>query len=287
MTSSESHKMSDEFNVFISWSGERSKWVADALRDWLPLVLQAAKPWMSATDIEKGSRGLNEVGNKLLGMKVGIVCLTPENLNAPWILYEAGALSKTIDDKTRLCTYLLGGLQFQDVTPPLGMFQATHADKQDTQKLVRTINRAVSADPVREDNLDRLFERMWPDLEHKLTTIPKSEQVAVAKRSPEDMVTEILEIARGEADGRKSVQAQISRLEDILSRAPFANPFVFQNLSALRNLSELAGGTTIEPVFVPKPDRPNPPESDAGANTSGVKLNRSPGAFRRPKSEKK
>jgi len=117
--------MSEEYNVFISWSGERSKWVAEAMRDWLPLVLQTAKPWMSATDIEKGSRGLNEVSGRLQGMKIGIVCLTPENLETPWILYEAGALSKTIDDKTRLCTYLLGGLQFQHVKPPLGMFQAT------------------------------------------------------------------------------------------------------------------------------------------------------------------
>ena len=107
-----------EHNVFISWSGLRSQHVAQALREWLPVVLQTAKPWMSASDIEKGSRGLDEVSSRLQGMKVGIVCLTPENMDAPWILYEAGALSKTIDDKMRLCTYLLGGLQFQDVKAP-------------------------------------------------------------------------------------------------------------------------------------------------------------------------
>ena len=84
--------MSDEYNIFISWSGSRSKWVAEALREWLPRILQSARPWMSAADIEKGSRGLNEVSSGLQGMKVGLVCLTPENLNAPWILYEAGAL---------------------------------------------------------------------------------------------------------------------------------------------------------------------------------------------------
>jgi hypothetical protein len=67
-----------------------------------------------STEIEKGSRGLSEVSGKLSGMKVGIVCLSPENLAAPWILYEAGALSKTIDEKTRLCTYLLPGLQPQE-----------------------------------------------------------------------------------------------------------------------------------------------------------------------------
>jgi hypothetical protein len=72
--------------------------------------------------------GLPELSKALAGTKVGIICLTSENKSAPWVLNEAGALSKTIDDKTRLCIYLLGGLQFQDVEPPLGMFQATNAD---------------------------------------------------------------------------------------------------------------------------------------------------------------
>jgi hypothetical protein len=101
--------MGMEFNVFISWSGDRSKWIAEALREWLPLVVQAAKPWMSSKDIDKGARGLQEISEKLERAKIGIVCLTPENLNVPWVLFEAGALSKTIDDETRLCTLLLGG----------------------------------------------------------------------------------------------------------------------------------------------------------------------------------
>ncbi|MFZ3199858.1 MAG: toll/interleukin-1 receptor domain-containing protein [Candidatus Acidiferrales bacterium] len=205
--------MAEEYNVFISWSGPRSKWVAEAMREWLPVVLQAAKPWMSETDIEKGSRGLTEVSSKLVGMKVGIVCLTSESLNAPWILYEAGALSKTIDDKTRLCTYLLGGLQFQDVEYPLGMFQATNSTKDDTRKLVHTINRSVSENPVTEKNLDQLFDRMWADLEKKIATMPKTESIASTKRPPEEIMTELLELARAEANNRKLLEGKLSEIE--------------------------------------------------------------------------
>jgi hypothetical protein len=64
-----------------------------------------------------------EMAKALDGIKVGITCLTPENLDAPWILYEAGSLAKTVDDSTRLCTYLLGDLKNADIEPPLGQFQ--------------------------------------------------------------------------------------------------------------------------------------------------------------------
>jgi hypothetical protein len=107
--------MADTFNVFISWSGDRSEKMAAALYSWLPMVLQSAKPWMSKEDIEKGSRGLDEIGKALDAMSVGIICLTPENVEKPWILFEAGALSKAMGEKTRVCPYLFGGLRGEEV----------------------------------------------------------------------------------------------------------------------------------------------------------------------------
>jgi hypothetical protein len=196
--------MSEKYNVFISWSGPRSRWIAEALHGWLPLIIQSAKPWMSANDIDKGARGLQEVTEKLQGMKVGITCLTRENLDAPWILYEAGALSKTIDERTRLCTLLLGGLTFTDVPPPLGMFQATKPEKTDIQKLLNTINHAVGEDIVPEANLNRLFERFWPDLDEKLRTMPESDAAASPPRSTGELLAELLELARADANRRKS-----------------------------------------------------------------------------------
>ena len=50
------------YNVFISWSGDRSERVAAALHEWLPMVVGTAAPWMSKEDIEKGSRPLDELG---------------------------------------------------------------------------------------------------------------------------------------------------------------------------------------------------------------------------------
>ena len=170
--------MSGSYNIFISWSGNRSRWVADSLRNWLPLVIQAAQPWMSDTDIGKGARGLDEVARVLSAIQVGICCLTPENLKAPWILYEAGALSKTIGNEARLCTYLAAGLQYHDIEPPLGMFQATKAEKNDTRRMMSAINTAIGERPVPEPHLDAIFEALWPRLEEKLKSLPKAEAAA-------------------------------------------------------------------------------------------------------------
>jgi|HubBroStandDraft_2_1064218.scaffolds.fasta_scaffold12501_3 hypothetical protein len=191
--------MGETNNVFISWSGERSKGAAEALREWLPIVLQAAKPWMSEADIEKGSRGLDEIGRALEAMKVGIICLTPENLAAEWILYEAGALSKTPDAKARVCTYLLASLKPQDVKAPLGMFQWTRANREDTRKLIHTINKHLDATSVPEKGLNALFDKMWPDLEAKLATLPDPPGIVPPTRSTEEMVAEILELNRSMA----------------------------------------------------------------------------------------
>ena len=203
--------MNAGYNVFISWSGVRSLAVGKALRSWLPKVLQVAKPWMSDTEIEKGSRGITEVVRALGGIRVGISCLTPENLDAPWLAFEAGALSKSIDDKTRLCTYLFGDLHFQDVRPPLSMFQATMADKEDTRKLVRSVNRALQDAPIPESDLDELFDAMWPNLERSLLAIPAPDERVEVKRSAEDMLAEILDWARGEPQRRMDLANDITR----------------------------------------------------------------------------
>lgn len=184
-------------NIFISWSGKRSLHAAEALREWLPNVVQAAKPWMSDQDIEKGTRGLTEVGKALEGMKVGIICLTPENLDARWILYEAGALSKAFsDDKTRLCTYLLAGLKPENVKPPLSMFQWTKSEKEDSRKLVQTVNSAISEEPLPPERLDKIFDTWWPELEAKLKKLPTPEKEVDVKRDPSEMISEILELCR-------------------------------------------------------------------------------------------
>ena len=128
--------------VFISWSGERSHVIANGLREWLPRVIQLLKPWISSADIERGTRWRSEVAGRLEESNVGIFCLTPENQSAPWMLFEAGAISKNPSD-TLVRTYLFE-LTPSEVREPPAQFQATLTGKDETKELVHTINRKLA-----------------------------------------------------------------------------------------------------------------------------------------------
>jgi hypothetical protein len=96
---------------------------------------------MSSEDIAKGARWSLDLLRELEDTQIGIVCLTPENLVAPWILFEAGAVGKALD-KSRVCTYL-HGLRPADLEGPLVQFQATVTEENDTLKLLHTVNTAL------------------------------------------------------------------------------------------------------------------------------------------------
>jgi hypothetical protein len=184
--------------VFISWSGDRSKAIASALREWIPGVIQSVKPWMSDVDVGAGKRWGREVSGELAETKFGIICLTRENLTAPWLLFEAGALAKSIDDETFVCPYLIGFEESSDVPGgPLTQFQAKLANEQGTREMMLTVNKAMKGAGISEKQLEAQFKKWWPDLKERLEALPAAPTEEQPRRSPEEMIMEILEVVRG------------------------------------------------------------------------------------------
>ena len=101
--------------VFLSWSGDISHKVAVALRDWLPSVIQSLEPYVSSEDIDKGARWSTDIAKELEKSSYGILCITKDNVDAPWLNFEAGALSKSVE-KSRVSPFLFG-LKRSDVKP--------------------------------------------------------------------------------------------------------------------------------------------------------------------------
>jgi hypothetical protein len=50
--------------VFISWSGNLSRQLGEALRKWLPSALQYVKPYFTPADIDKGARWASEIKSR-------------------------------------------------------------------------------------------------------------------------------------------------------------------------------------------------------------------------------
>ena len=187
-------------DIFISWSGERSRAIAEAIREWLPKIMPSVKPWMSQTDINKGSRWNPDIAQNLDTSKAGIFCLTPSNLTSESILFEAGAISKSVSE-SRVYT-LLAGVEVANLRWPLAQFQATSLFKDDFKKMLCDINKDLirleeSSSP--EDVLEEAFDLWWPKLEAKFAALPPDAATAVSERTQKEILEEILELVRSQA----------------------------------------------------------------------------------------
>lgn len=119
--------------VFISWSGNKSHKVGLIFRDWLPSVIQNLEPYVSSEDIDKGARWSTDIAKELEDSTFGILCVTKENLHAPWLSFEAGALSKTMD-KAFVSPFLFD-IKRSEVNGPILQFQSTIFNKEDIKKI--------------------------------------------------------------------------------------------------------------------------------------------------------
>lgn len=193
--------------VFLSWSGERSKAVAELLDEWIQCVIQAVDPWMSSKDIDRGSLWFSEITDQLQNTSIGIICLTQENKNKPWILFEAGALAKGLSS-SRVCTFLID-LEPTDVGNPLAQFNHTNAQQESLWALMLTLNKSLKERALKEKVLEEVFETYWPKFQTKFDEIIAATPAATVQeqRSENDILIEILSATR-------SLDRRIRLIED-------------------------------------------------------------------------
>lgn len=186
--------------IFLSWSGSKSQKLAIILRDWIPSVIQSVVPYVSSEDIDKGARWSGEIAKELDESTFGILCVTKDNSEEPWILFEAGALSKKME-LSRVCP-LLFDLKRSDIKGPLSQFQSSLFEKEDVRKLMISINSVCGESGISDERLNASFNMWWPNLEdsyNKLKTEFEKNDVIKAsdKAKQEDILEEILNVVRG------------------------------------------------------------------------------------------
>jgi hypothetical protein len=189
--------------VFISWSGERSRAVASILKRWLPDVLQHVDTWMSEHDIDAGIRWSYRLTQVLEECNIGMIVITPENQKAPWLLFEAGALSKSVD-LSRVIPFLVD-MEPSDVEAPLSQFQVVGATGDGIKKLLMSINGASNT-PLPVERIERLVEKWWPDLSKEIDKIEDSDssEKSIPRRSDREVLNELLDLVRSISQTPKS-----------------------------------------------------------------------------------
>jgi hypothetical protein len=186
--------------VFLSWSGDISHKVAMTFRNWLPSVIQSINPYVSSEDIDKGARWSTDIAKELENSTFGILCVTKDNINASWLNFEAGALSKTMDKS--LVSPFLFDIKRSEVDGPILQFQSTIFEKDDIQKLIFSLNKACGQDQLTDERLEKTFNVWYPSLQDELNKIKdiKSEQSGEVEKtvSMKDsmILEEILELTR-------------------------------------------------------------------------------------------
>jgi hypothetical protein len=179
--------------VFISWSAARSRRFAEALREWLPNVVQSVVPIVSSEDIGKGVPWYSEIGTSIGESDVGLVVVTPENRENPWLNFEAGALSMVLADR-RTCPVLID-MKSAQLIGPLANLNATEANSQhDMWRLLQV----MKTDDLPTTVLRHAFDREWEELAKRIADIEAEGQPS-GKPLPaeDDMLAEILRAVRG------------------------------------------------------------------------------------------
>lgn len=172
--------------IFLSWSKDRSRYLASAFKQWIPSVLQYTDVYMSEKDISLGERWSSNISENLSDHDFGLVFITPENINSPWINFEAGALSKNSSSTLIPIIYKSDIMILND--GPLKQFQSQKdINKECILELIKTINSNASKEiKINEDLLVHTFDKWWPDLEDTISRVPELKSGEQIEESPSE-----------------------------------------------------------------------------------------------------
>ena len=145
-------------------------------------------------------------------MQLRLICLTPENIAAPWIHFEAGALSTALN--ARISAVMLG-VNSSDLKGPLTRYQSTVFEREDFFQLFQSINDA-SETPLKQEILTNAFDNAWKKLEVEFNSIIKqyvaSNTVPTEddSSSDSDAIQEILRLLRKLVNDKSEPPTQTS-----------------------------------------------------------------------------
>jgi Pentapeptide repeats (8 copies) len=139
------------------------------------------------------------IGLQLESSQVGIIIVTRDSLFSPWIMFEAGALSKNLG-RARVVPILVD-LEPLEVRGPLEQFQCATFDVSEIRRVLRMLNSELKDVALTEDVLEAAFVMWWPTLDREVAELLRKSKLTrtAATRSDRELLEEILGLSRSVA----------------------------------------------------------------------------------------
>ena len=128
--------------VFLSWSGQYSKQVATLFANWIPCVIQEIEIFMSTEAISAGDRWNDVITDALDDIDFGLLFVTEENKEKPWLLFEAGALAKNVS-RSKVIPIIIDASELELSRSPLFAFQHVGMTKDGVSRVMRSIYKSL------------------------------------------------------------------------------------------------------------------------------------------------
>jgi len=151
--------------VFVSWSGERGRKLAEATSRWLPSVVPGVEPWIS-TEIRKGALWPSELLRSLDAADAAILCVTGEGSSSPWLTFESGMFCSARITERPVACLSLGAPRSAFAATPVGLFPVFGTAVEDLVGLVRHLLGGGGQD------LSARVHASWPRIDDLLRRIP-------------------------------------------------------------------------------------------------------------------
>lgn len=151
--------------IFISWSGKNSKKIAMELKEMLEHKIFSSTDlecFVSTVDIASGDDWWNKINKELKKCKQGILCVTKENIKAPWIFFEAGAM--VARDVPTIPLPFNCNIKALEGSPIKGKQCVDFYDLSQFLKMIYDINTSMKLLPLEKTQLDLIAKESYEEI---------------------------------------------------------------------------------------------------------------------------
>lgn len=159
-------------SIFLSWSGDESKKIAKKFKDALTYFFGSKiKVFFSQEDIPSGAEWFSKIKEELQLCKLGILCITKENFDSPWINFEAGAM---IACGIKVVPVLFGTSRLA-YKSPMDSVNNVAFEKDEFCKFLKNINDDLELG-MSSDNFEKKARKQYTDFKNSISSSLKSLQ---------------------------------------------------------------------------------------------------------------